>query len=180
MDTLKSIYDTHKRAPNYGDKGTVHTYIQEYELLFKPFRNGCTLLEIGVYQGGSILMWDDYFTDSHIIGVDINDPEFEIADCKNKVTLIKANATQPVLLDHLGDVKLDIVIDDGSHNIFDMVASFELIKDRMNKGGIYIIEDVQQFDVHATVLAALHPSFQFIDNRSLHGRYDDVLAIYTF
>ena len=67
MDTLQSIYDTHKRAPNYGDKGTVHTYIKEYELLFKPFRNGCTLLEIGVYQGGSILMWDDYFTDTHII-----------------------------------------------------------------------------------------------------------------
>ena len=180
MMTLQAIYDTHKRAPNYGDKGTVHTYISEYELLFKPLRSGCTLLEIGIEHCNSIYLWDDYFENSNLFYVANSEPRLEFGQCNNKLSLINANPTDKSLLKKIGDTTFDIIIDDGTHHISDIIASFELLKDRMNKGGIYIIEDVQQFDVQATVLAALHPSFQFIDNRSLHGRYDDVLVIYTF
>ena len=42
MKTLEEIYENYNNGGSgagHGDKGTVHTYIPEYERLFKPYRN---------------------------------------------------------------------------------------------------------------------------------------------
>ncbi len=49
-------------------------YFDIYEKHFKGFRKNknVRILEIGVYNGGSLEMWDKYFPKSEIIGIDIN------------------------------------------------------------------------------------------------------------
>jgi hypothetical protein len=56
LKEICSIYAT--------DKNCLHCYVDEvYEELFKEFRCSANkVLEIGAYNGASIMMWKDYFT----------------------------------------------------------------------------------------------------------------------
>jgi 23S rRNA U2552 (ribose-2'-O)-methylase RlmE/FtsJ len=54
-------------------------YFDVYERYFSKFRNKkITIVEIGVYQGGSLQMWRKYFgNEATIWGIDI-DPRWQI------------------------------------------------------------------------------------------------------
>ena len=58
MKSLSEIYQNCSvpDADGHGDKGTVHTYIDEYSRLLEPYRRHCTFLEIGVAYGESLKM----------------------------------------------------------------------------------------------------------------------------
>jgi hypothetical protein len=79
-----------------------------------------------------------------------------------------------------------IKINKGVHIIFNPfeeereVNTFNILKHKMNKGGLFIIEDVNCLDTHREHFLKLHPNCQIIDNRSLQNRYDDVLIVYQF
>ena len=45
------------------------------------------------------------------------------------------------------DKELDIIIDDASHNLRDIIIAFSILFKKLKKGGIYIIEDINQFEV---------------------------------
>ena len=65
------------RYPNstkYYDTSKIdlHNYIPTYEKLFHDFKNKpIDFLEIGIYNGGSLKLWRDYFTQANITGIDI-------------------------------------------------------------------------------------------------------------
>ena len=60
-------------AVKYGTDKIVNFFIPHYEKYFAPFRNQqFTLLELGVWNGGSMRMWEEYFPSATIIGVDID------------------------------------------------------------------------------------------------------------
>jgi hypothetical protein len=61
MKTLKKIYENYNFPDGNGDKGTAHTYIDEYEKILKPFRKDGSILEIGISWGLSLRMWREYF-----------------------------------------------------------------------------------------------------------------------
>jgi 23S rRNA U2552 (ribose-2'-O)-methylase RlmE/FtsJ len=161
------------------DKGSNHSYLETYEKILQPFKNGCTFLEIGLAMGDSINLFDCYFENSTIYGVDIS-VVFEPKEYCNTVKIIKADATKLEVLTHLNDVKFDVVIDDGSHMEDDQVATFNLLKSQMNKGGIYIIEDILSLDTNRERFKSLHDNCEIIDLRKVKGRFDDVLIIYRF
>jgi len=71
MKTLNEIYENHKGPDGYGDKGTAHTYIDEYEELLKPYRDTGSILEIGICYGDSLRMWREYFKTGIVAGSDI-------------------------------------------------------------------------------------------------------------
>lgn len=122
------------------DKATHHKYTSVYESLFDKIKDDTiNFLEIGLLQYASIKMWEEYFSNAKIWGVDIElrEPVTAVSD---RVKLVKCDATSPDLLLHLPD-KLDIVIDDGSHMSADHIATFELLYPHVNPGGFYIIED---------------------------------------
>jgi hypothetical protein len=50
------------------------------------------------------------------------------------------------LSSHLDD-ELDIIIDDASHNLRDIIITLSIFFKRLKKGGVYIIEDFDQFEV---------------------------------
>ena len=187
MKTLKEIF---AEIGHFGedigcnDKGGTHSYLESYEKLLQPYREGCNLLEIGLALGDSIKLWDLYFENSSITGVDISVVFTPSKEYKNLVNIIEDDATKESFVSRLHPVEsiklFDVVIDDGSHMEQDQIKTFELLKGRMRKGGIYIIEDILALDQNAERFKALHDNCEIIDLRHVKGRFDDVLIVYRF
>jgi len=179
--SLNEIYKKWSFADGHGDKGTAHTYIPEYEKLLSPYRyKKPNFLEIGVAYGESLEMWFEYFQGAKIHGIDIWDKEIGpyLKDKRFNINIV--DATKKEVLNYLGDTTFDIIIDDGSHRFEDQVATFNILKDKMNAGGIFIIEDVDCLDKKRDEFIKLHSNCEIIDNRSILNRYDDVLIVYRF
>lgn len=108
-----------------------------------------TILEIGMFEGGSMVLWDKMFNPSCLVGIDrraepIEPLENYRADKpyiktyyshsqEKKETLIAAR-------DNFPD-GIDLVIDDASHLYDQTKATFEQIFPLVRAGGIYVIED---------------------------------------
>lgn len=161
------------------DKGSTHSYIETYERILEPFQKGVDLLEIGLALGDSIKLWDEYFENSNITGVDIS-LMFNYDSKKNNIELIEADATKYTFLDYIKNKTFDIIIDDGEHTHQSQVKTFNLLKGKVKKGGVYIIEDILNFDISKEYLLHLHDNVEVVDLRSVKGRFDDVLLIYRF
>ena len=121
-------------------------YLPIYEVVFsrstalgQPIR----LLEIGVQNGGSLQVWSKYLPEgSTIVGIDI-DPACVRLPIEANISIRIGDATDPVALDHmLRDARFDVIIDDGSHQSHDVIATFEDCFKRLGPGGVYIIEDL--------------------------------------
>lgn len=183
----QSLKDIFNRIGHFGadigcnDKGGTHSYIEPYELLFDRFREGCTIMEIGVAMGDSIKLWNEYFSKSDITGVDLSIIFEPITPMNgNKITTLAKDGTKPELLAAIGDKKFDIIIDDGSHMEADQITTFNMLKSRMNPGGLFIIEDILALDHNRERFKSLHHSCEIIDLRKVKGRFDDVLIVYRF
>jgi cephalosporin hydroxylase len=181
MQTLKKIYENYNLPDGNGDKGTAHTYIDEYEKILEPFRKDGSILEIGISWGLSLRMWREYFINGIVAGVDIN-IQSEASDLltDERYKIFHADATKPEFVNQIKGMNFDIIIDDGSHFFEHQIASFNLLKEFVNLGGYYIIEDVLDIDSNSDYFKSLHKNYTIIDNRSIKGRHDDVLVIYQF
>jgi len=121
-------------------------YLPIYEAAFSKFTargQPIRLLEIGVQNGGSLQVWSKYLPEgSTIVGIDI-DPACVRLPMEANISIRIGDATDPVALDHmLRDARFDVIIDDGSHQSHDVIATFEDCFKRLGPGGVYIIEDL--------------------------------------
>jgi len=184
MKSLIEIYDSNKELTNNtggGDKGTIHSYLSHYDELLTPYRNNSTFLEIGIWNGQSIRMWDEYFINSIVVGVEILENRTGGLHTNPNFNVMVADATKLEFLDRIKDLSFDVIIDDGSHYLHEQILSFNLLKDKMNKGGIYIIEDIKNIDYSRHYFeGSLHHNCEIRDLRAEKNRKDDVLVIYRF
>lgn len=121
------------------DKVDPHTYGYAYDEIFSTFDREASLniLEIGVQKGGSLCAWRDYFPNATITGIDIVDevqPEYRRKDINYIICDIN---------DYKTEQNFDIVIDDGSHWLKDVVRSVSTLTKQLKVGGVFIVEDVQ-------------------------------------
>lgn len=141
MSDLKQIFSNLTLA----SRKWLH-YLDIYDELFKPLKNKhVNILEIGIAQGGSLEMWDKYFSDCHIVGVDIRDKLQNKFKDKDNINVYIGDQSSVDFWDKVvwDESKFDIVIDDGSHNCSDQIITFEKLFKFVNDDGLYIIEDVQ-------------------------------------
>lgn len=187
MKTLQEISEKweNKADVGHGDKGTTHSYIPSYERLLSPYRNkDINFLEIGLAYGESLEMWYEYFTKrSTIYGVDNQTNEIGpyLKDDRFNISIVEQQ--NPLIKTYFNDIKFNVIIDDGSHQFPHQIATFNLLKDHMAEGGIYIIEDVANLDQHRNEflhLKGLSWDCEIIDLRNEKNRYDDVLIVYKF
>lgn len=182
MDSLEEIYQRYSTVGDVGvgDKGTVHSYIPHYERLLAPYREKCTLMEIGIASGLSMRLWGDYFgPESKLVGVDLS-ITFDTTSFDERFYFAATDATLPGVLKEIDDFQFDVIIDDGSHMSADQAATFNLLKHRMKPGGLYIIEDILSINSTANTFRSLHTNCEILDLRGIKGRFDDVLVIYRF
>jgi len=168
---------------NNCDKGSVHSYIPYYESILSPLVNdSVSVLEIGVQGGICLLLWEMYFPNAkQIVGVDIDTSRVQkkVRDASiatNKIKIVQGDATNCDTISSL-DYTYDVVIDDGSHIVGDQLSSFRLLESRLNPGGIYIIEDIQNDHEAEFLRTSIHTSV-LVDLRGVKGRYDDLLLVY--
>ena len=119
-------------------------YLTIYDRHLSRFRNTpVRLLEIGVFKGGSLLMWRRYFGErATIFGIDI-DENCAAYDGKGGRVRIGSQADPEFLkrvVDEMGGI--DVVIDDGSHVAMHQRASFNALFPALDARGLYICEDV--------------------------------------
>lgn len=148
------------------DKNGYHNYMQGYASLFDSVRaNVKTVLEIGVgsvennqmhhvavqgYKtGNSLRCWRDYFPQAKVYGVDIFDVHDQMSDDERIVTYVgdQGNSNDLFNIVQSIGVDLDVIVDDGSHIMEHQVFSFIFLEKYLSSGGIYVIEDIQGFNI---------------------------------
>jgi hypothetical protein len=107
------------------------------------------LLEIGVggYEieragGLGLRMWAEYFPYGQITGLDISPKSLDLPP---RIRVFRGSQVDETLLTKLLEDRgpFDIVIDDGSHQVEHVNATFRFLYPLIAPKGIYIVEDVQ-------------------------------------
>ena len=119
-------------------------YFEVYDRHFQKFRNKeIVILEIGVFDGGSLQMWKHYFgPKAKIFGIDINPACKELEE--ENIEILIGSQSDP---DFLRSVKqkippIDILIDDGGHMMRQQILTFDYLFDHVKSNGIYLCEDL--------------------------------------
>lgn len=190
--TLKEIYEDCIRVTKglaWPDKGTAHSYIEVYSRVLEPYRYSAKrVLEIGIMSGESLRMWERYFRDSEVHGVDLTDqPHGGMADLRpmiaegtHHISLFDASDPDEVER-HFKDVKFDVIIEDASHQLTHQLSMYDNFRSHLTDDGIYIIEDVDDIDNVEPLFKDIDKkrNVEILDRRYVKGRFDDVLVIIT-
>lgn len=119
-------------------------YFEIYDHHFNRYRDKpVIILEIGVFHGGSIKLWRDYFGPlAKIYGVDI-DPRCKQFEEEN-VHIFIGDQGDPAFLRRLREEipRPDILIDDGGHLMHQQIATFQELYPSVADDGIYLCEDL--------------------------------------
>ncbi len=121
-----------------------HHYLPLYERYFGPYRGKpLRMLEIGVFQGGSLDLWRRYFgPDAVLFGIDI-DPACAAFNGQSAQVRIGSQEDAAFLRSVVAEMGgIDIVLDDGSHNSRHIRAGLDVLFPLLNDGGLYMIEDL--------------------------------------
>lgn len=119
-------------------------YFEIYDRHFSRFRDReIVIMEIGVFQGGSLQMWKNYFgPKAKIIGVDIN-PDCKQLEEENIQIFIGSQSDRAFLRELKRQVpKVDILLDDGGHTMKQQIVSFEELFSHIKDDGVYLCEDL--------------------------------------
>jgi hypothetical protein len=135
------------------DKYAKHFYTPVYYDLFKDRADTVnTVMEIGIgdndgdsrrRHAGSLRMWEAFFPNAKIIGVDKH--KHLLLDEGRIVSFYadqREDATMKRVACEIGGT-FDIIIDDGSHQPYHQIASVKTLLPFVSKGGFYIIEDIR-------------------------------------
>ena len=176
MQTLKEIWKQHAGVTS--DKDTSHSYIDVYEKLFAPYRNGPTrLLEIGVGWGDCLVGWKHYFPNGEIVGLD-HDPHHAVSRIGTGFRVVKGDSRCVDVQKLFPNEMFDIIIDDGDHSIDAQVKTFGVFRELVKPGGIYIVEDIERIE-NAPRLGFADLGFEILDLRDQRdGRVDNIMAIW--
>lgn len=119
-------------------------YFPVYERHFGHLRNRpCLFVEIGCGEGGSLQLWRKYLGPyATIVGID-NRPECSAYE-QDEIHIRIGNQSDPEFLDKiLREFGLPtVVLDDGSHRMGDISATFDYLYPRLGSGAIYLVEDL--------------------------------------
>lgn len=107
-------------------------------LLTKPPTN---IFEIGIKNGGSLVLWKTLFPSAKITGMDL---VLGRASREEGITYVKGDQGDINLLSAIAAEHgpFDLVIDDGSHLVEHQLAGVKTLFHHIMPGGIYLIEDV--------------------------------------
>jgi hypothetical protein len=118
-------------------------YFDIYHRHFAGFRGQpLTMIEIGIFNGGSLRMWRDYFgPQATIVGVDVN------PGCKQfsepGIDIVIGDQADRAFLRSLSDryPNFAILVDDGGHEMHQQISTFEELYPRLSSDGVYLCED---------------------------------------
>jgi Methyltransferase domain len=119
-------------------------YFEIYERHLARYRGkDVVLVEIGVYQGGSLQMWKHYLgAHADIWGVDVNPRCREFVEDQVRIRI--GDQSDPAFLQSLAAEipHIDVLIDDGGHTMRQQRTTFDVMFPKVADDGLYICEDL--------------------------------------
>ena len=152
--SLLHVTEWSETHPGGTDKETNHSYISSfYENIFEPLRNKqIKMLEIGIAHAGSTKLWNQYFNNITIDGIEWQPFKFNGGD-----EYFKDN--------------------DGSHYLEDQEKTLKLYYDKVKPGGLYIIEDIAKIQ-YCDELGKIYKHGKAVDLRTDRPGRDDNIIMY--
>jgi len=129
----------------------IHKWIHYFDIYHRHFNHlrghqNINILEIGVSHGGSLEMWNDYFGQNNVMiyGMDIDAKCMKMELKYPNMKIFIGDQSDPKFLNNLISKlpKLDIIIDDGGHQMDQQKISFDILYPHLKENGIYLCEDL--------------------------------------
>ena len=118
-------------------------YLEHYDALLAGWQGrDVSFLEIGVYRGGSLPMWQGFLgPGSRLVFLDIDPACRDLALPGTTVEI--GDQADPVFLEEVGVAHgpFDLIVDDGGHKMHQQITSFRHLWPRLRDRGLYIVED---------------------------------------
>jgi SAM-dependent methyltransferase len=115
-----------------------------YEPHLSPLRDRTiNILELGVFSGSSLEVWNEYFSNATIVGLDINPV---VRNFSPRISFVQGSQDDTTLLKEMSERFApdgwDVIVDDASHVGYYSKRSFwYLFMNHLKPGGFYFIED---------------------------------------
>lgn len=177
LTKLGRVFGTDKVDAVHTHNGLAYTDI--YERYLRSWRwQRFTLLELGVWRGDSLRMWNAFFPRATVVGLDLEPraaeraPEFEVAI---------GSQADPDVLDGIlrGHPDVRLVVDDASHITSLTIAAFRHVFPRLSRGSLYIMEDLspttyEDWPGHHAERGANWPAIQQNPGEALFNRRQEM------
>lgn len=144
----------------------------------------------GYKQGASLMAWNEYFPNATIYGWDVF-PCNPIDNPKIKTHVLDATDEEKVnIFFQVNPITMDLIVDDGSHQLVDQVKSFMILYNKLSDKGIYIIEDILDENIakfktlecfpENFVENIIHKCFRvsYHDTKEISGLSDDFIVCF--
>lgn len=116
-------------------------FLEKYEFFLKKYKEKAfSLLELGVLNGESLKLWNRYFPQAKIFGVDIDERCRQYAS--EHINIIISDLSDGDHIEQLKRIEPSIIIDDASHLWSHQIKALIILWDALKNGGIYIMEDI--------------------------------------
>ena len=190
VGTDKSPYNKSNSVLNFR-----HSYTPFYSMIFSHIRDKkINFGEIGIFKNSSIKMWRKYFKNASIYAWDGSYENIENAEKDNLENVFYEfmhTEYENTIIDAFSKLKckLDVLIDDASHNFWDQIRVIRNCTHYLNSGSMLIIEDVNnnidEYEYIQEIKNYEHDkyydSISFINfnhsNRYLNGYDNDKIAL---
>jgi hypothetical protein len=129
----------------YHSDKIANRYLEWYDPILQPLvGKEVKLLELGIGEGGSLLLWRDYFPNSTIVGIGqwvpphlTTAPGIQAFQGKQENVAFLSEVAAKTAPDGF-----DVIIDDASHlGDLTRISFWHLFDKHLKPGGLYIIED---------------------------------------
>jgi len=171
-----------------------HPYTLFYDGLFRNKKNEhLDIAELGILDGASLRMWQEYFSNAEIYGFEYNDEfinNFKQKYNNDRITIgnIDVKSVESITNAFSKVNKLyDIIIEDTTHQFEDQIRVIENIYSYLKPGGMLIIEDIFKSYNESDYINRLQPilhhfqDYYFVEldhvNRNSTGWDNDKLFI---
>ena len=124
------------------DKESRHRYCTSYydQVFYNLKDKKLNILEIGIKNGSSLVLWNEYFKNSIVYGIDNSDLIGNRLDIYPRIKTIIQDAYKKELTFNLP--LFDIIIDDGPHTLESQIKFINNYFKKLNKNGKLFIEDI--------------------------------------
>tara|TARA_B110000971_G_scaffold178310_1_gene184231 strand:- start:1951 stop:2694 length:744 start_codon:yes stop_codon:yes gene_type:complete len=146
-----------------------HGYTKFYLNHFKKLKyKKVNILEIGSFAGASAAAFSKFFPNSKIYCLDVNISNFKYSSKKIKVFGLDATRKSNVRnffkkINISNNQKyFDIIIDDGSHRLNDILIALRIFFKHLKFNGLYIVEDYMHMNFFKDLRVFKEPNFDKI------------------
>ena len=170
---MKSLKEVSQMLNYPSDKDTNHNYTPVYQEEFTQIEN-IKILELGVCYGGSLILWDGFFINSEIHGVD------NVKYTDSPIPGIIHWGKYEDVDSEFENNYFDYIVNDSMHYAKEQIDAFKIYYSKLKPGGKFFMEDIPDMDNVAEIVKTLegHTFKVYNMNASSDSQDSIILVVY--